>query len=79
MAQWVVFPDETPSKQAGALAEQIERDGGRALAIFQDPVGDQGKEPGSRRVAGLLAGRPGSAGEITFQVHDRPHEARGVE
>jgi len=40
MAQWVVSPDETPSKQAVALAEQIERDGGRALAIYQDPVGD---------------------------------------
>ena len=40
MAQWVVTPDETPSKQAVALAEQIERDGGRALAIYRDPVGD---------------------------------------
>src|SRR5215472_1749096 len=40
MAEWLVFPDETPSRQAVALAEQIERDGGRALAIYRDPVGD---------------------------------------
>lgn len=35
-----VFPDETPSKQAAALAEQIEGDGGHALAIYREPVGD---------------------------------------
>ncbi|HEX4834954.1 MAG TPA: chromosome partitioning protein ParB [bacterium] len=35
-----VFPDETPSKQAAALAEQIESDGGHALAIYREPVGD---------------------------------------
>ncbi len=35
-----VFPDDTPSKQAVALAEQIEADGGHALAIYREPVGD---------------------------------------
>ena len=40
MANWIAFPDETPSKQAVALAEQIERDGGHALAIYREPVGD---------------------------------------
>ncbi|HLW61615.1 MAG TPA: chromosome partitioning protein ParB [bacterium] len=40
MAHWAVFPDETPSKHAVALAEQIDRDGGRTLAIYREPVGD---------------------------------------
>ena len=40
MPNWTVFPDETPSKPAVALAEQIERDGGHALAIYREPVGD---------------------------------------
>ena len=40
MANWAVFPEGTePSKQAIALAEQVERDGGRALAIYQEPMG----------------------------------------
>ena len=41
MARWAVFPeDEEPSKQAAALAEQVEKDGGHALAIYREPVGD---------------------------------------
>jgi len=40
VAPWTVFPDATPSKQAVALAEQIERDGGHVLGIYQEPVGD---------------------------------------
>jgi ParB family chromosome partitioning protein len=40
MPPWTVYPDDTPSKQALALAEQIERDGGHALAIYREPVGD---------------------------------------
>ncbi len=40
MAHWRVFPDETPSKQAAALAERIETDGGHILAIYREPVGD---------------------------------------
>src|SRR5262252_4788810 len=41
MARWAVFPSgEEPAKAAVALAEQLERDGGAALAIYQEPVGD---------------------------------------
>jgi ParB family chromosome partitioning protein len=40
MSHWTVFPDKAPSKQAGLLAEQIERDGGHPLAIYTEPVGD---------------------------------------
>src|SRR6266542_3849777 len=41
MARWAVFPeDDEPSKQAAALAEQVEKDGGHALAVYQDPVGE---------------------------------------
>jgi ParB family chromosome partitioning protein len=41
MARWAVFPeDDEPSRQAAALAEQIEKDGGHALAIYREPVGD---------------------------------------
>jgi ParB family transcriptional regulator, chromosome partitioning protein len=40
MTRWTVLPDETPSKQALALAEQVERDGGHALAIYREPVGE---------------------------------------
>jgi ParB family chromosome partitioning protein len=41
MARWTVDPDGQPSKQALALAEQVERDGGRTLAIYQEPVGER--------------------------------------
>ena len=40
MAKWRVHPDEEPSRQAQALAEQVERDGGTVLAVYQEPVGD---------------------------------------
>jgi ParB family chromosome partitioning protein len=41
MAKWVVYPEGAhPSKQAVDLSEQIERDGGAALAIYQEPVGE---------------------------------------
>ena len=40
MARWATYPDKEPSTQALALAEQVERDGGSALAIYQDPVGE---------------------------------------
>jgi ParB family chromosome partitioning protein len=40
MADWSVFPDKEPSRAARALAEQVERDGGRVLAIYQEPVGE---------------------------------------
>jgi ParB family chromosome partitioning protein len=41
MGQRGVFPDDdAPAATVLALAEQVERDGGRALAIYQDPVGE---------------------------------------
>ena len=40
MAKWRVHPDEEPTRQAQALADQVERDGGTVLAIYQEPVGD---------------------------------------
>jgi len=36
-----VFPtDKAPAKEAVALAEQVEADGGHALAVYREPVGD---------------------------------------
>jgi ParB family chromosome partitioning protein len=41
MTDWAVYPDDAePSKAALALARQVAADGGRALAIYQEPVGD---------------------------------------
>jgi ParB family chromosome partitioning protein len=41
MARWAVSPDDRePPKTVIALAEQVERDGGRALAVYQEPVGE---------------------------------------
>jgi ParB family chromosome partitioning protein len=40
MADFAVYPDQEPSKAARTLAEQVERDGGRVLAVYQEPVGD---------------------------------------
>ena len=40
MADFTIYPDKEPSKTARALAEQIERDGGHVLAIYQEPVGE---------------------------------------
>src|SRR3989304_167776 len=40
MPRWVVHPEQEPAKQAQALAEQVEKDGGRALALYRDPVGE---------------------------------------
>jgi len=37
---WTVFPDKAPSREAQALATQVERDGGHVLAVYQEPVGD---------------------------------------
>jgi ParB family chromosome partitioning protein len=42
MARWTVFPEgKEPPKAATALAEQVERDGGQALAMYQEPVGER--------------------------------------
>jgi ParB family transcriptional regulator, chromosome partitioning protein len=40
VADWTTYPDAEPSKAARALAEQVERDGGRVLAVYQEPVGE---------------------------------------
>src|SRR5947207_8123724 len=38
---WTVFPEKTPSREVQALATQVEHDGGRVLAIYQEPVVDE--------------------------------------
>src|SRR5881296_808591 len=40
MADFTIYPEKEPSKAARGLVEQIERDGGRVLAVYQEPVGD---------------------------------------
>jgi ParB family chromosome partitioning protein len=37
---WITYPAREPSKAARELAEQVERDGGHVLALYQEPVGD---------------------------------------
>jgi ParB family chromosome partitioning protein len=40
MADFTVYPDRELPKAARALAEQVDRDGGRVLAVYQEPVGE---------------------------------------
>jgi ParB family chromosome partitioning protein len=41
MAEWAVYPEGAePTRPVLALAEQIDKDGGSALAIYQEPVGE---------------------------------------
>ncbi len=40
MAQWTVYPNGVPPARTAALAEQIERDGGRVLALYREPLGE---------------------------------------
>src|SRR6266446_1564517 len=40
MARWVTYPATEPPRSARELAEQVERDGGHVLALYQEPVGD---------------------------------------
>ncbi|MGH7356240.1 MAG: chromosome partitioning protein ParB [Candidatus Rokuibacteriota bacterium] len=40
MADYAVYPDKDPPRAAAALAEQVTRDGGHVLAVYQEPVGD---------------------------------------
>ena len=40
MASYTTFPREEPPKPARELAEQVERDGGHVLAVYQEPVGE---------------------------------------
>jgi ParB family chromosome partitioning protein len=37
---WTTFPDKPPSREAQALAAQVEQDGGHVLALYQEPIGD---------------------------------------
>jgi ParB family chromosome partitioning protein len=39
-AGWAVYPPQAPSRAAVALAEQVRRDGGHPLAVYQEPVGE---------------------------------------
>jgi ParB family transcriptional regulator, chromosome partitioning protein len=39
MPGWTTYPDQSPPAKVGALAEQIERDGGHVLAVYEEPVG----------------------------------------
>jgi ParB family chromosome partitioning protein len=40
MARWTVFPEgEVPPRTVTALTEQVERDGGCVLGVYQEPVG----------------------------------------
>jgi len=40
VANWSVLADGSPPKNVVALAEQVEQDGGHALALYREPVGD---------------------------------------
>ena len=40
MADYTVYPEKEPSKAARALADQVVRDGGHVLAVYQEPVGE---------------------------------------
>jgi ParB family chromosome partitioning protein len=35
------YPDKEPPKGVSALAEQVDKDGGHVLAVYQEPVGDR--------------------------------------
>ena len=37
---WTTFPGDNASREAQALATQVERDGGHVLALYQEPIGD---------------------------------------
>lgn len=40
MTPWTVWPDREVPRAARELAERVERDGGRVLAVYQEPVGE---------------------------------------
>jgi ParB family chromosome partitioning protein len=40
MADYAVYPEREPSRAARTLAEQVARDGGHVLAIYQEPIGE---------------------------------------
>jgi len=40
MNRWTLPPNETPPARVTGLAEQIEHDGGQAMAIYREPIGE---------------------------------------
>jgi len=40
MADYTVYPEKEPSRAARALADQVARDGGHVLAVYQEPIGE---------------------------------------
>src|SRR5437773_2804930 len=40
MGRWVTYPETEPPRAARELAEQVDRDGGHVLALYQEPVGE---------------------------------------
>jgi ParB family chromosome partitioning protein len=39
VARWTTWPEQEPPRAARELAERVERDGGRVLAVYREPVG----------------------------------------
>jgi ParB family chromosome partitioning protein len=40
MADYTVYPEQEPPREARTLADQVVRDGGHVLALYQEPVGE---------------------------------------
>src|SRR5262245_25949737 len=40
MGEFAIYPTKEPSKAARPLSEQVERDGGHVLAVYQEPIGE---------------------------------------
>jgi ParB family chromosome partitioning protein len=40
VADYAIYPRKEPEKSARALAEQVARDGGQVLAVYQEPIGE---------------------------------------
>jgi ParB family chromosome partitioning protein len=40
MADYTVYPEKEPSRAVRALADQVARDGGHVLAVYQEPIGE---------------------------------------
>ncbi len=40
MTRWATWPEREPPRAVRELAERVERDGGRVLSVYQEPVGE---------------------------------------
>jgi ParB family chromosome partitioning protein len=40
VTRWATWPEREPPRAVRELAERVERDGGRVLAVYQEPVGE---------------------------------------